>query len=164
MSRTPSAGGGGAARQRHPCRLPVVHYPYQNWYFLPGPAGPGASVLKLPLVFVFVVFLLCGCRSWLCGFHPAQCSQPQLFFVILLRLGKKRGKKSREEWDSLWMCFGGMLMASLGLGCPSHLSWCRAGMLLREQHPPSQPGPALRARATFAALRRVDAAVVPSGM
>lgn len=89
----PSAGGGGAARQRHPCWPPVVHYPYQNWYFLPGPAGPGASVLKLPLVFVFVVFLLCGCRSWLCGFHPARCSQPRLFFVILLRLGKRRGKR-----------------------------------------------------------------------
>lgn len=40
---------------------PVVHYPYQNWYFLPSPMGLGALVLKLPLVLVFVVLLLGGC-------------------------------------------------------------------------------------------------------
>lgn len=34
---------------------PAVHYPYQNWYFLPGPVGPGVSVLSYLLCW----FLLC---------------------------------------------------------------------------------------------------------
>lgn len=37
-------------------------------------------------------------------------------------------------------------MAPLGLGCPSHLSWCQAGIRLWEQHPPSRPTPALHVR------------------
>lgn len=37
-------------------------------------------------------------------------------------------------------------MAPLGLGCPSHLSWCRAGIGLWEQRPPWRPSPALHVR------------------
>lgn len=57
---------------------PVVHYPYQNWYFLPGPMGLGALVLKLPLVLVFVVLLLRG--RGLCGLRPVGRWWPWLGF------------------------------------------------------------------------------------
>lgn len=38
---------------------PAVHYPYQNWYFLPGPVGPGVLVLSYLLCW----FLLCFCLA-----------------------------------------------------------------------------------------------------
>lgn len=78
-SHVPSIGGGEVVGQWCPCQPPVVHYPYQNWYFLPGPMGLGVLVLKLPLVFVFVVFLL---RS--CGLGG---SIPRLFFCRFAAFG-----------------------------------------------------------------------------
>lgn len=78
-SHMPSIGHGEVVGQWCPCQPPVVHYPYQNWYFLPGPVGLGMLVLKLPLVFVFVVFLLCSC-----GLGD---SIPQLFFCRFAAFG-----------------------------------------------------------------------------
>lgn len=148
-----------------PCRPPVVHYPYQNWYFLPGPAGPGVLVLKLPLVFVFVVFPLCGHGRGLRFPSRAALVAAAFFSVVLLRSGEKGEEEPGEGAGA-----GGP--SGFGVPVPAEpvpplLVPSRAAAVGAASSLAPRSGFArtrASARGSFAARRGADAAVVQSGM